>query len=91
MVGQFLLDGAEGSQQRVGSRAGGHLALFELPVCLNGVDAVLAESGASRRAVSYARGRAADLAVAAQHEVRFDAYILDTLRAAELDTAPVTA
>ncbi len=58
---------------------------------MNTVDKVLAESGASQRAIHYARRRAADLAVAAQHEVRFDAYVLDTLRAAELDTVPVTA
>ncbi|WP_460074084.1 hypothetical protein [Streptomyces sp. YKOK-I1] len=60
-------------------------------MAMNRADQVLAESGASRRALSYARGRAADLAVAAQHEVHFDAYILDTLRAAELDTVPVNA
>lgn len=50
----------------------------------------LADSGASRQAVHYAWGRASDLAIAAQHQTRFGAYVLDTLRAAELDT-PVLA
>ncbi|QIB49513.1 hypothetical protein [Streptomyces aureoverticillatus] len=50
------------------------------------VDQVLADTDASQGARLYARGRAADLAVAAQHHTRFDAYVLDALRAAELDT-----
>ncbi|MFI1177867.1 hypothetical protein [Streptomyces melanogenes] len=53
---------------------------------------VLAASGASAQAVTYALSRAADLATAAQHHTRFGAYVLDTLRAAELDIpAPVPA
>ncbi|GAA2524394.1 hypothetical protein [Streptomyces longisporus] len=56
------------------------------------VDKVLAGSGVSQLAVSYARRRAADLATAAQHQARFDAYVLDTLRGVDLDTpAPVAA
>ncbi|MEV8057191.1 hypothetical protein AB0P37_11830 [Streptomyces antimycoticus] len=51
---------------------------------------VLATSGASPQAVTYARGRAADLVTAAQHQARFDAYVLDTLRGAGLDN-PVPA
>jgi hypothetical protein len=55
-------------------------------------EGVLADSGASPQAVTYAWDRASDLVTAAQHQTRFDAYVLDTLRAAELDTpAPVAA
>ncbi|MFJ4569018.1 hypothetical protein ACIP4U_36275 [Streptomyces caelestis] len=48
---------------------------------------VLAASGASPQAVTYAWSRAADLATAAQHQTHFDAYVLDTLRGADLDNS----
>ncbi|WP_265565475.1 hypothetical protein [Streptomyces hygroscopicus] len=41
------------------------------------VDKVLAASGASPQAVSYARSRATDLATASQHQARFDTYVLE--------------
>jgi hypothetical protein len=56
------------------------------------VDQVLAGVDVSPGAVSYARGRAIDLAAAAQHQARFDAYVLDTLRGVDLDsTVPAMA
>ncbi|AEY94243.1 hypothetical protein SHJG_p1112 (plasmid) [Streptomyces hygroscopicus subsp. jinggangensis 5008] len=54
------------------------------------VDQVLAGTDASPAARLYAHGRAAGLAVAAQHQARFDAYVLDALRGVDLD-APVPA
>ncbi|MFJ8855977.1 hypothetical protein [Streptomyces sp. NPDC102437] len=54
------------------------------------VDRALAETGVSRAACYYAYGRATDLAVAAQHQTRLDAYVLDALRGVDLD-APVPA
>nr|WTB12132.1 hypothetical protein OG546_50140 [Streptomyces antimycoticus] len=51
------------------------------------VDKVLAASGASAQAVGYARGRAVDLATAAQHQARFDAYVPDALRGIDLDAS----
>jgi len=56
------------------------------------VDQALAGSGASQGARLYAYGRGADLAVAAQHQDRFDAYVLGALRGIDLDSpALVTA
>jgi len=54
------------------------------------VDQVLADTGASQGARVYAYGRAVGLAVAAQHQARFDAYVLDALRGVDLNT-PVPA
>ncbi|MFI6728710.1 hypothetical protein [Streptomyces atratus] len=55
-------------------------------------DQVLAGADVSPAAVSYARSRAADLATAAQHQDRFDAYVLDALRGVDLDNpAPAVA
>ncbi|MHB6912818.1 hypothetical protein [Streptomyces sp. DB-54] len=56
----------------------------------NAVDKVLAASCASPQAVNYARGRAANLAIAAQHQARLDAHVLDRLRGVDLDV-PVPA
>ncbi|WP_326695714.1 hypothetical protein [Streptomyces sp. NBC_01766] len=60
----------------------------------NTVDQILAGADVSPAAISHARSRAAGLATAAQHQARFDAYVLDTLRGIDLDTtspAPVSA
>ena len=54
------------------------------------VDEVLAQAGVSPDAAFYARSRGTDLVNAAQHQTRFDAYLLDTLRGIDLDT-PVPA
>ncbi|PJN36604.1 hypothetical protein CG747_32205 [Streptomyces sp. CB02959] len=56
----------------------------------NAVDKALAASGASPQAFNYARGRAANLAIAAQHQARLDAHVLDRLRGVDLDV-PVPA
>ncbi|MFE4019305.1 hypothetical protein ACFXPZ_18115 [Streptomyces sp. NPDC059101] len=53
------------------------------------VDQVLAGTVVSQAASLYACGRATDLAVAAQHQARFDAYVLDALRGVDLDSATV--
>ncbi|MET9986164.1 hypothetical protein [Streptomyces rochei] len=53
------------------------------------VDQALAGTDVSRNARHYASGRAADLTVAAQHQARFDAYILDSLRGNDLDRVVV--
>lgn len=55
------------------------------------VDQALAGTDVSQDARHYASGRAADLAVAAQHQARFDAYVLDALRGVDLDRAPTAA
>lgn len=49
-------------------------------------DRALAGTDASPAAAHYTRSRAANLATAVQHQARFDAYVLDTLRGADLDT-----
>lgn len=51
----------------------------------NAVDQVLADADVSPAALHYAWSRAADLAVAAQHQARLDAYVLDALRGVDLD------
>ncbi|MEW1678149.1 hypothetical protein AB0O47_33660 [Streptomyces noursei] len=51
----------------------------------NTVDQVLDGADVSLTARLYAHGRATDLAVAAQHQARFDAYVLDALRGVDLD------
>ncbi|MFE2384405.1 hypothetical protein [Streptomyces misionensis] len=50
------------------------------------VDQALAGTDASMYAYSYAYGRATGHAVAAQHQARFDAYVLDVLRGVGLDS-----
>ncbi|GHB03796.1 hypothetical protein GCM10010330_67640 [Streptomyces tendae] len=50
------------------------------------VDQALADTDASMYAYSYAYGRAIGHAVAAQHQTRFDAYVLDALRGTGLDS-----
>lgn len=54
------------------------------------VDQALADTDASRGGRLYAYGRARGLAVAAQHQNRFEPYVLDALRGVGLD-APVPA
>lgn len=51
------------------------------------VDQVLGGVDVGSAAISYACSQAADLAIAAQHQSRFDAYVLDTLRGVDLDSA----
>ncbi|WEH43967.1 hypothetical protein [Streptomyces sp. AM 2-1-1] len=55
------------------------------------VDRALAAAGVSPDAASYARERAADLAAAAQHQARLDAYVLDALRGVRLDSVAAGA
>ncbi|MET9077901.1 hypothetical protein ABZX95_38460 [Streptomyces sp. NPDC004232] len=55
------------------------------------VDQVLADADVSPAPLHYARSRAADLAVAAQHQARLDAYVLDALRGTDLDNQSVGA
>ncbi|MEV5605752.1 hypothetical protein AB0L33_30380 [Streptomyces sp. NPDC052299] len=58
----------------------------------NAVDQALAGTGASTMARCYAYGRADGCAVAAQHQDRFEPYVLDALRGVVLDTpAPAVA
>ncbi|MER6571417.1 hypothetical protein ABT288_35850 [Streptomyces sp. NPDC001093] len=45
----------------------------------------MAGADVSPSALHYARSRAPDLAVAAQHQTRFDAYVLDALRGVDPD------
>ncbi|MFZ3492308.1 hypothetical protein ACODT5_03540 [Streptomyces sp. 5.8] len=52
----------------------------------NAADRALAGTGTSAGAAQYARSRAAGLAMATQHEARFDAYVLDALRGVSLDS-----
>lgn len=52
----------------------------------NTVDRVLADTDTSQAVRLYAHSRAASLAVAAQHQARFDAYVLNALRGTGLDT-----
>ncbi|GAA1143581.1 hypothetical protein GCM10009577_79440 [Streptomyces javensis] len=79
VVSATARDRRESAAQRWNQRLAGDTA-----------DKVLAASGASPQAVTYARARAVDLATAAQHQARFDAYVLDTLRGVDLDN-PVPA
>ncbi|MFJ8017423.1 hypothetical protein [Streptomyces sp. NPDC096339] len=51
----------------------------------------LTDTGASPAAIHYARGRAANLANAAQHQARFDSYVLDALRGVGLDSPTSSA
>ncbi|MGW0607787.1 hypothetical protein [Streptomyces sp. NPDC002640] len=51
----------------------------------NTVDQGLEGAGFSRAAELYAYGRAVGLAVAAQHQTRFEPYLLDALRGVGLD------
>ncbi|GAA4694306.1 hypothetical protein [Streptomyces youssoufiensis] len=56
------------------------------------VGRALADTDASLMARCYAYGRATGHAIAAQHQSRFQTYLLDTLRGVELDSpAPVAA
>ncbi|MDH2392977.1 hypothetical protein QCN29_30215 [Streptomyces sp. HNM0663] len=55
------------------------------------VDQALADTNASMHAYSYAYARAAGHAVAAQHQARFDAYVLDALRGTGLDSPAAVA
>ncbi|MEU3901622.1 hypothetical protein [Streptomyces sp. NPDC045251] len=55
------------------------------------VDQALADTDASMYAYSYAYGRATGHAVAAQHQARFDAYVLDALRGTGLDSSAAVA
>ncbi|MFD9601795.1 hypothetical protein [Streptomyces sp. NPDC059970] len=58
----------------------------------NTVDQALADTGASTMARCYAYSRATGHAVAAQHQNRFDPYVLDALRGVGLDSpAPAVA
>ncbi|WP_331757292.1 hypothetical protein OG422_31455 (plasmid) [Streptomyces sp. NBC_01525] len=50
------------------------------------VNQLLADTDVSPAALHYARNRATDLTVAAQHQARLDAYVLDALRGDALDT-----
>ncbi|MFE3770862.1 hypothetical protein [Streptomyces sp. NPDC059122] len=51
------------------------------------VDRLLADADVSRDARHYAWSRAVDLTVAAQHQARLDAYVLDALRGVDLESA----
>ncbi len=55
------------------------------------VDQALADTDASMYAYSYAYSRATGYAVAAQHQARFDAYVLDALRGTGLDSPAAVA
>ncbi|MEU6300026.1 hypothetical protein [Streptomyces erythrochromogenes] len=55
------------------------------------VDQALADTDASMYAYTYAYGRATGHAVAAQHQARFDAYVLDALRGTGLDSPATVA
>ena len=56
------------------------------------VDQVLADTGASLMARCYAYSRATGCTVAAQHQARFEPYVLDALRGVGLDSpAPIAA
>ncbi len=58
----------------------------------NAVDQALADTDASMMARCYAHSRATGCAVAAQHQARFEPYVLDALRGVGLDSpAPVGA
>jgi hypothetical protein len=57
----------------------------------NTVDQVLEGAGFSRAAELYAYGRATGLAVAAQHQTRFEPYLLDALRGVGLDNPAALA
>ncbi|MBK3557226.1 hypothetical protein JHN55_11930 [Streptomyces sp. MBT56] len=52
----------------------------------NAVDQALADTDASMMARCYAYGRATGCAVAAQHQARFEPYVLDALRGVGLDS-----
>lgn len=52
----------------------------------NTVDQALADTDASTTAYCYAYGRATGCAVAAQHQARFEPYVLDALRGVGLDS-----
>lgn len=52
---------------------------------------ILAATVFSRHAVDYARSRAAEFTVAAQHQARLSPYVLDALRGVRLDSAPAVA
>ncbi|MEU6672480.1 hypothetical protein [Streptomyces sp. NPDC046727] len=60
-------------------------------VARRAVDHALADTDASMYAYSYAYGRATGHAVAAQHQARFDAYVLDALRGTGLDSPAAVA
>ncbi|MEU6055370.1 hypothetical protein ABZ829_33695 [Streptomyces xanthochromogenes] len=55
------------------------------------VDQALADTDASMWAHCYAYSRATGCAVAAQHQARFEPYVLDALRGVGLDSPAVTA
>ncbi|MEU5234034.1 hypothetical protein AB0G82_32875 [Streptomyces anulatus] len=55
------------------------------------VDRILAATVFSRHAVDYARSRAAEFTVAAQHQTRLSPYVLDALRGVRLDAASAVA
>jgi len=55
------------------------------------VERILAAIGFSEDAVHYARCRAAELTVAAQHQARLSPYVLDALRGVRLDAASAVA
>ncbi|MGW6287383.1 hypothetical protein [Streptomyces sp. NPDC055107] len=55
------------------------------------VERILAATDFSQDAVDYARSRAAELTVAAQHQTRLSLYVLDALRGVRLDAAPTIA
>ncbi|MFI6967243.1 hypothetical protein [Streptomyces sp. NPDC050255] len=57
----------------------------------NAVDQALADTNASMMARCYAYGRATGCAVAAQHQARFEPYILDALHGVGLDAPVPTA
>ncbi|WP_326621839.1 hypothetical protein OHA57_39710 (plasmid) [Streptomyces anulatus] len=54
-------------------------------------DRTIAATDVSQNAVDYARSRAVELTVAAQHQTRLSPYVLDALRGARLDAAPTIA
>ncbi|MFJ1804537.1 hypothetical protein [Streptomyces sp. NPDC088180] len=55
------------------------------------VDRILAATNFSRHAVDYARSRAVELTVAAQHQTRLSPYVLDALRGVRLHAASAVA
>lgn len=55
------------------------------------VERTLAAADFSQDAVDYARSRAVELTVAAQHQTRLSPYVLDALRGVRLDAAPTVA
>lgn len=55
------------------------------------VERILAATDFSQEAVDYARSRAVELTVAAQHQTRLSPYVLDALRGVRLDSAAAPA